>query len=65
MPGLDQVHPFILDVGCREFPDKEWYVTPVFFQSDWLNEFLAEQSWEIDKENDDYKFLYIGPKNSW
>ncbi len=34
------------------------YSTPEYFSSDWLNEF-----WE-DNESD-YKFVYIGPKNSW
>ena len=54
-----------LSLYCREFPDEKWYETPIFFQSDWLNEFLSEEGWEAGKKNDDYKFLYIGPKGSW
>ena len=42
----------------KQFPNVELYSTPKYFTSDWLNEY-----WE-DK-NDDYKFVYLGPKNSW
>lgn len=35
------------------------YECPVYFQSDWLNEFSE------DKDMDDYKFCYLGPKGSF
>ncbi|XP_041376873.1 uncharacterized protein LOC121389344 [Gigantopelta aegis] len=45
----------------RSFPDYTAYETPVYFRSDWLNEFWDTQ---LDKP-DDYKFVYMGPKDSW
>ncbi len=45
----------------RLFPDYEAYITPVFFHSDWLNEFWDSRP----DETDDYRFVYIGPKGSW
>ncbi|CAL4067628.1 unnamed protein product, partial [Meganyctiphanes norvegica] len=45
----------------RDFPNYEAYITPKYFASDWLNEF-----WETrDDIKDDYRFVYIGPKQSW
>ncbi|XP_076063690.1 jumonji domain containing 4 [Oratosquilla oratoria] len=45
----------------RAFPDYDAYRTPEYFASDWLNEF-----WEHRKDvQDDYRFVYIGPKGSW
>ncbi len=35
------------------------YECPVYFQSDWLNEFSE------DKDMDDYKFCYMGPNGSF
>lgn len=43
----------------REFPEHNVYSTPVFFSSDWLNEY-----WDTI-EVDDYRFVYMGPKGSW
>lgn len=43
----------------RDFPDHNVYTTPVFFSSDWLNEY-----WDT-LEVDDYRFVYMGPKGSW
>lgn len=43
----------------RDFPEHNVYVTPVFFSSDWLNEY-----WDT-LEVDDYRFVYMGPKGSW
>ncbi|KAK1172227.1 2-oxoglutarate and iron-dependent oxygenase JMJD4 isoform X1 [Acipenser oxyrinchus oxyrinchus] len=43
----------------REFPKHNVYSTPVFFTSDWLNEY-----WDAI-EVDDYRFVYMGPKGSW
>lgn len=37
------------------------YTTPLFFCSDWLNEY-----WEsFDPVRDDYRFVYVGPRGSW
>lgn len=43
----------------QEFPSLDFYNLPSYFASDWLNEFL------IDNDKDDYRFIYIGPKNTW
>ncbi|XP_040287579.1 2-oxoglutarate and iron-dependent oxygenase JMJD4 isoform X2 [Bufo bufo] len=43
----------------REFPDQDVYDTPVFFSSDWLNEY-----WDAVGV-DDYRFVYMGPAGSW
>ena len=43
----------------QEFPDLDFYQLPFYFASDWLNEYL------VDTENDDYRFIYFGPKDSW
>lgn len=43
----------------RDFPEHSLYTTPVFFTSDWLNEY-----WDT-LEVDDYRFVYMGPKGSW
>lgn len=43
----------------QEFPELNFYKVPPYFSSDWLNEYL------IDKNKDDYQFIYIGPKDSW
>ncbi|KAM3910221.1 2-oxoglutarate and iron-dependent oxygenase JMJD4 [Leptodactylus fuscus] len=43
----------------REFPDQDVYDTPVYFSSDWLNEY-----WDAIGM-DDYRFVYMGPVGSW
>lgn len=40
-------------------PDYEFYKTPFYFASDWLNEYCEE------KKIDDYRFVYMGPKGTW
>lgn len=40
-------------------PEYDFYETPFYFASDWLNEYL------IDLGKDDYRFVYMGPKGSW
>lgn len=35
------------------------YETPMYFSIDWLNEY-----WILGNQ-DDYRFVYIGPKGSW
>ncbi|XP_031984911.1 2-oxoglutarate and iron-dependent oxygenase JMJD4 isoform X3 [Corvus moneduloides] len=43
----------------RAFPELDVYSTPVYFSSDWLNEY-----WDAVAV-DDYRFVYMGPKGSW
>lgn len=43
------------------FPSYKAYETPVYFKSDWLNEFWDKRS----DVSDDYRFVYMGPKGSW
>nr|XP_022918981.1 jmjC domain-containing protein 4 homolog isoform X1 [Onthophagus taurus]XP_022918982.1 jmjC domain-containing protein 4 homolog isoform X1 [Onthophagus taurus] len=40
-------------------PDDNFYRVPIYFASDWLNEYFCECL------KDDYRFVYIGPKNTW
>ncbi|CAL8079455.1 unnamed protein product [Calicophoron daubneyi] len=41
--------------------NKEYYRLPELFSSDWLNEF-----WSLRKDvDDDYRFVYLGPKGTW
>ncbi|XP_029649406.1 2-oxoglutarate and iron-dependent oxygenase JMJD4-like isoform X1 [Octopus sinensis] len=45
----------------RAFPEYNAYKTPLYFCSDWLNEF-----WDTgESSKDDYRFVYMGPKGSW
>lgn len=46
---------------CKAFPSYKAYETPVYFKSDWLNEFWDQRS----DVADDYRFVYMGPKGSW
>nr|XP_026488562.1 jmjC domain-containing protein 4 homolog [Vanessa tameamea] len=39
--------------------DNYFYEVPEVFASDWLNEYA------IDTKDDDFMFVYIGPKNTW
>lgn len=43
----------------RSVPNDNFYEVPKYFASDWLNEFA------MDKNEDDFMFVYIGPKGSW
>ncbi|XP_077997736.1 2-oxoglutarate and iron-dependent oxygenase JMJD4-like [Glandiceps talaboti] len=45
----------------RSFPEYQAYKTPVYFTSDWLNEFWDSRG----DQSDDYRFVYMGPKGSW
>ncbi|KAK6632395.1 hypothetical protein RUM44_007437 [Polyplax serrata] len=45
----------------RDFPNENTYRVPAYFASDWLNEYYDGNP----DLNDDYKFVYIGPKHSW
>lgn len=39
--------------------DDNFYDVPIYFASDWLNEYCVKCL------NDDYRFVYMGPKNTW
>ncbi|XP_063698725.1 2-oxoglutarate and iron-dependent oxygenase JMJD4 homolog [Culicoides brevitarsis] len=43
----------------HELPDYNFYHVPEYFSSDFLNEYL------VDTQQDDYKFVYIGPAGSY
>lgn len=45
----------------RDYPNLAFYRVPKYFASDWLNEYFTSRS----DLNDDYRFVYIGPKGSW
>jgi len=47
----------------REFPDYNAYDVPIYFKSDWLNEYWDECT--SSDVSDDYRFVYFGPKGSW
>lgn len=43
----------------RDLPNYKFYKTPIYFASDWLNEYCIEMNC------DDYRFVYMGPKGTW
>lgn len=43
----------------NQFPKDNFYEVPLYFASDWLNEYLCENN------KDDYRFVYMGPKGTW
>uniref|UniRef100_A0A023G8U6 Jumonji domain-containing protein 4 n=1 Tax=Amblyomma triste TaxID=251400 RepID=A0A023G8U6_AMBTT len=45
----------------RDFPTYGAYTTPIYFTSDWLNEFWDSRTDIMD----DFRFVYMGPKGSW
>lgn len=51
---------YLKDWHLKEnMPNYEFYEVPIYFASDWLNEFL------IDNNDNDYRFVYMGPQGSW
>jgi len=46
----------------KQFPDFDLYDIPTYFSSDWLNEMWDKKLAPFD---DDFRFVYIGPKSSW
>ncbi|XP_012590377.1 PREDICTED: jmjC domain-containing protein 4 [Condylura cristata] len=44
---------------CRDASSEEVFSLPVYFSSDWLNEY-----WDA-VGRDDYRFVYMGPAGSW
>ncbi|KAJ1528812.1 hypothetical protein ONE63_007189 [Megalurothrips usitatus] len=45
----------------RDYPNAHVYRVLKYFSCDWLNEYFSSRS----DLNDDYRFVYIGPKGSW
>ncbi|XP_060064308.1 2-oxoglutarate and iron-dependent oxygenase JMJD4-like [Ylistrum balloti] len=45
----------------KAFPSYSAYSTPEYFLSDWMNEFWDSRA----DTDDDYRFVYMGPKGSW
>lgn len=43
----------------KDMPNYDFYTVPHYFVSDWLNEYCR------DKNEDDYMFVYMGPKGTW
>lgn len=53
---------YLKDWHCsKDYPNISFYEVPKFFASDWLNEYYLEHR----ELNDDYMFVYMGPKGSW
>ncbi|CAL1539742.1 unnamed protein product, partial [Lymnaea stagnalis] len=48
---------------AKYFPSYNAYRPPAFLCSDWMNEFWDVRDDIVD--DDDYRFVYMGPKNSW
>ncbi|XP_076236370.1 jumonji domain containing 4 isoform X2 [Calliopsis andreniformis] len=53
---------YLKDWHCPKlFPNAPIYDVPQFFASDWLNEYyIANPDF-----NDDYRFVYMGPRGTW
>jgi len=55
---------FVAD--CRKLDiDYMAYTVPEYFKSDWLNEWLENRKLENEESRSDYRFVYIGPKDSF
>ncbi|XP_035739722.1 2-oxoglutarate and iron-dependent oxygenase JMJD4-like isoform X1 [Vespa mandarinia] len=53
---------YLKDWHCAKiFPDLIYYEVPHYFASDWLNEYYIAKP-ELE---DDYMFVYMGPKGTW
>lgn len=53
---------YLKDWHCaRNSPNVPIYEIPQYFASDWLNEYYTAHP-ELD---DDYMFVYMGPKDTW
>lgn len=53
---------YLKDWHCaNEFADLVYYEVPYYFASDWLNEYYIAKP----ELNDDYMFVYMGPKGTW
>ena len=49
----------------RKNPNYKPYGTPIYFQSDWLNEYWESLNEKSGSEKDDFKFIYFGPAGTW
>ncbi|XP_037033021.1 2-oxoglutarate and iron-dependent oxygenase JMJD4 homolog [Bradysia coprophila] len=59
-PNCDNKLWYLKDWHLRKGqPSYDFYNIPQYFASDWLNEYLH------GSEQDDYKFVYMGPKGTW
>lgn len=59
-PTCDDKLWYLKDWHLRKIqPSYDFYETPKYFASDWLNEYLHRC------DLDDYKFVYMGPKGTW
>ncbi|RLW11403.1 hypothetical protein DV515_00001237 [Chloebia gouldiae] len=58
-PNFEHLLQNFAFVFSRAFPEQDVYTTPVYFSSDWLNEY-----WDAVAV-DDFRFVYMGPKGSW
>ncbi|KAK9303249.1 hypothetical protein QLX08_005015 [Tetragonisca angustula] len=53
---------YLKDWHCQKlFPNAPMYTVPEYFASDWLNEYYMAHP----DLNDDYRFVYMGPKGTW
>ena len=53
---------YLKDWHCKkDHPEMSIYEVPKYFASDWLNEYYMDRI----TSNDDYMFVYMGPKGSW
>lgn len=51
--------PQPLVTPCRDASAEDVFTLPVYFSSDWLNEY-----WDA-LDVDDYRFIYMGPAGTW
>lgn len=57
---VDERLLYLKDWHLRQaMPEYQFYTTPRYFASDWLNESL------VTAGEDDYRFVYIGPEGTW
>ena len=53
---------YLKDWHCvKNFSNMPIYDVPKYFSSDWLNEYFTAHP----DLNDDYMFVYMGPKGTW
>lgn len=50
---------YLKDWHLSRLTNDQFYEVPMMFASDWLNEYA------LDNNDDDFMFVYIGPKGTW
>lgn len=50
---------YLKDWHLKNCTDDNFYEVPIYFSSDMLNEYLC------DNNEDDYRFVYMGPAGTW